>query len=149
MMGRLRMTFSLYPFLSNSCRYYGLSVWFPDVIKHLQADEYASKVQWHTNEQTEDFTFNFTLENQIHTNSVFINDRYTGLIKHNKYKCITERLRHKSVHWSRRNMGKVQEDKVLVTYDTTTVRFYAEKWIQESKHINIRNQKRFHNQATN
>lgn len=78
------MTFSVYPFLSNSCRYYGLSVWFPDVIKHLQADDYASKVQWHTNEQTEDFTFNFTLENQVHTNGVFIKDRYTSLIQGNK-----------------------------------------------------------------
>ncbi|KAF7687416.1 synaptic vesicle glycoprotein 2Ca [Silurus meridionalis] len=56
--------------------YYGLSVWFPDVIKHLQADEYALKVQRHNNEQIEDFTFNFTLENQIHTNGVFINDRF-------------------------------------------------------------------------
>ncbi len=56
-------------------RYYGLSVWFPDVIKHLQADEYASRVKIHNNERTEDFTFNFTLENQIHNNGVFINDR--------------------------------------------------------------------------
>ncbi|KAK3539011.1 hypothetical protein QTP86_023611 [Hemibagrus guttatus] len=65
--------------------YYGLSVWFPDVIRHLQADEYASKVQWHNNEQTEDFTFNFTLENQIHTNSVFINDRFINM----KFKSVT------------------------------------------------------------
>ncbi|XP_060763949.1 synaptic vesicle glycoprotein 2Ca [Neoarius graeffei] len=65
--------------------YYGLSVWFPDVIKHLQADEYASKVQWHKNEQIEDFTFNFTLENQIHINGVFINDRFIGM----KFKSVT------------------------------------------------------------
>ncbi|XP_062873745.1 synaptic vesicle glycoprotein 2Ca isoform X1 [Trichomycterus rosablanca] len=65
--------------------YYGLSVWFPDVIKHLQADEYASKVQRHSNEQTEDFTFNFTLENQIHTNGVFNNDRFV----HIKLKSVT------------------------------------------------------------
>lgn len=56
-------------------RYYGLSVWFPDVIKHLQADEYAAKVKIYNNERTEDFTFNFTLENQIHRNGLFINDR--------------------------------------------------------------------------
>ena len=56
-------------------RYYGLSVWFPDVIKHLQADDYASRVKVHNNERIEDFTFNFTLENQIHRNSVFLNDR--------------------------------------------------------------------------
>ncbi|XP_062310064.1 synaptic vesicle glycoprotein 2Ca [Osmerus eperlanus] len=56
--------------------YYGLSVWFPDVIKHLQADDYASKVKTHSNEHIEDFTFNFTLENQIHSNGLFVNDRF-------------------------------------------------------------------------
>uniref|UniRef100_A0A4W5PRS7 Synaptic vesicle glycoprotein 2Ca n=1 Tax=Hucho hucho TaxID=62062 RepID=A0A4W5PRS7_9TELE len=65
--------------------YYGLSVWFPDVIKHLQADDYASKVKIHSNEHIEDFTFNFTLENQIHTNGVFINDRFVNM----KLKSIT------------------------------------------------------------
>ncbi|XP_036791944.1 synaptic vesicle glycoprotein 2C isoform X1 [Oncorhynchus mykiss] len=59
--------------------YYGLSVWFPDVIKHLQADDYASKVKIHSNERIEDFTFNFTLENQIHTNGVFISDRFLNM----------------------------------------------------------------------
>ncbi|XP_061672004.1 synaptic vesicle glycoprotein 2Ca [Syngnathoides biaculeatus] len=59
--------------------YYGLSVWFPDVIKHLQADEYASKVQIHNSERIEDFTFNFTLENQIHKNGLFINDRFINM----------------------------------------------------------------------
>uniref|UniRef100_A0A8C9U1Z9 Synaptic vesicle glycoprotein 2C n=1 Tax=Scleropages formosus TaxID=113540 RepID=A0A8C9U1Z9_SCLFO len=66
-------------------RYYGLSVWFPDVIKHLQADEYASRVKIHNNERIEDFTFNFTLENQIHTNGVFINDRFISM----KFKSVT------------------------------------------------------------
>ena len=50
-------------------------MWFPDVIKHLQADDYASKVKTHNNEHIEDFTFNFTLENQIHSNGLFVNDR--------------------------------------------------------------------------
>ncbi|XP_054467414.1 synaptic vesicle glycoprotein 2Ca isoform X2 [Anoplopoma fimbria] len=59
--------------------YYGLSVWFPDVIKHLQADDYASKVKLHNNERIEDFTFNFTLENQIHKNGLFINDRFISM----------------------------------------------------------------------
>ncbi|XP_068562598.1 synaptic vesicle glycoprotein 2C-like [Cebidichthys violaceus] len=65
--------------------YYGLSVWFPDVIKHLQADEYASRVKIHNNERIEDFTFNFTLENQIHRNGVFLNDRFIGM----KFKAVT------------------------------------------------------------
>ncbi|XP_024131227.1 synaptic vesicle glycoprotein 2Ca [Oryzias melastigma] len=59
--------------------YYGLSVWFPDVIKHLQADEYASKVKIHNNERIESFTFNFTLENQIHKNGLFINDQFINM----------------------------------------------------------------------
>ncbi|CAG5922534.1 unnamed protein product [Menidia menidia] len=59
--------------------YYGLSVWFPDVIKHLQADEYASKVKLHNNERIEGFTFNFTLENQIHKNGLFINDQFVNM----------------------------------------------------------------------
>uniref|UniRef100_A0A4W4E2W1 Major facilitator superfamily (MFS) profile domain-containing protein n=1 Tax=Electrophorus electricus TaxID=8005 RepID=A0A4W4E2W1_ELEEL len=53
---------------SLSFGFYGLSVWFPDVIKHLQADEYASRVKIHSTERIEDFTFNFTLENQVHSN---------------------------------------------------------------------------------
>uniref|UniRef100_A0A8C7L356 Synaptic vesicle glycoprotein 2C n=1 Tax=Oncorhynchus kisutch TaxID=8019 RepID=A0A8C7L356_ONCKI len=65
--------------------YYGLSVWFPDVIHHLQSDEYASRVKTHNNERIEDFTFNFTLENQIHTNGVFVNDRFISM----KLKSIT------------------------------------------------------------
>ncbi|KAG7498360.1 synaptic vesicle glycoprotein 2C-like [Solea senegalensis] len=65
--------------------YYGLSVWFPDVIKHLQADEYASRVKIHNNERIEDFTFNFTLENQIHRNSAFLNDRFIEM----KFKAVT------------------------------------------------------------
>ncbi|XP_056146912.1 synaptic vesicle glycoprotein 2C-like [Lampris incognitus] len=65
--------------------YYGLSVWFPDVIKHLQADEYASRVKTHNNERIDDFTFNFTLENQIHRNGVFLNDRFISM----KFKAVT------------------------------------------------------------
>ncbi|XP_030598657.1 synaptic vesicle glycoprotein 2C-like [Archocentrus centrarchus] len=65
--------------------YYGLSVWFPDVIKHLQADEYASRVKIHNSEHIEDFTFNFTLENQIHRNGVFVNDRFISM----KFKAVT------------------------------------------------------------
>ncbi|NXK55182.1 SV2C protein, partial [Chauna torquata] len=56
--------------------YYGLSVWFPDVIKHLQSDEYASRVKHFRNEEVSHFVFNFTLENQIHSNGEYINDRF-------------------------------------------------------------------------
>uniref|UniRef100_A0A4W3GD22 Synaptic vesicle glycoprotein 2Ca n=1 Tax=Callorhinchus milii TaxID=7868 RepID=A0A4W3GD22_CALMI len=65
--------------------YYGLSVWFPDVIKHLQADEYASRVKRFDGERVEDFVFNFTLENQIHLNGEYIRDRFS----HMKFKAVT------------------------------------------------------------
>ncbi|TFK15727.1 Synaptic vesicle glycoprotein 2C [Platysternon megacephalum] len=65
--------------------YYGLSVWFPDVIKHLQSDEYASKVKHFNGERIVDFNFNFTLENQIHINGSYINDRFIMM----KFKSVT------------------------------------------------------------
>ncbi|XP_063151617.1 synaptic vesicle glycoprotein 2C [Candoia aspera] len=57
--------------------YYGLSVWFPDVIRHLQADEYARRGKNFTNNTVMNFDFNFTLEYQNHFNGIFINDRFT------------------------------------------------------------------------
>ncbi|XP_028661529.2 synaptic vesicle glycoprotein 2Ca [Erpetoichthys calabaricus] len=65
--------------------YYGLSVWFPDVIKHLQADEYASKMKNFTGENVANMTFNFTLENQIHINGEYTNDRFYKM----KFKSVT------------------------------------------------------------
>ncbi|KAM6111489.1 LOW QUALITY PROTEIN: synaptic vesicle glycoprotein 2C-like [Phoenicopterus ruber ruber] len=65
--------------------YYGLSVWFPDVIKHLQSDEYASRVKYFRNEEVSHFVFNFTLENQIHSNGEYINDRFIMM----KFKSVT------------------------------------------------------------
>uniref|UniRef100_A0A4W6F5T7 Synaptic vesicle glycoprotein 2Bb n=1 Tax=Lates calcarifer TaxID=8187 RepID=A0A4W6F5T7_LATCA len=54
--------------------YYGLSVWFPDMIKHLQYEEYRSKVKLFHNEKVVNFHFNFSLENQIHKEGEYIND---------------------------------------------------------------------------
>ncbi|KAM9367190.1 synaptic vesicle glycoprotein 2C [Phaethornis superciliosus] len=70
---------------SLSFGYYGLSVWFPDVIKHLQSDEYASRVKHFRNEEVSHFVFNFTLENQIHSNGQYINDRFLMM----KFKSVT------------------------------------------------------------
>ena len=50
--------------------YYGLTVWFPDMIKHLQNIEYASRTKLFTHEKVRHFTFNFTLENQIHRGEI-------------------------------------------------------------------------------
>ncbi|XP_053557360.1 synaptic vesicle glycoprotein 2C isoform X1 [Bombina bombina] len=65
--------------LTLSFGYYGLSVWFSDVIRHLQADEYALRVKIFTNDNISNYNFNFTLENQIHKNGRFINDRFVSI----------------------------------------------------------------------
>nr|XP_013811973.1 PREDICTED: synaptic vesicle glycoprotein 2A [Apteryx mantelli mantelli] len=62
-----------------SFSYYGLTVWFPDMIKHLQSIEYASRTKLFTREKVKHFTFNFTLENQIHRNGEYFNDKFIGL----------------------------------------------------------------------
>ncbi|KAG9488121.1 synaptic vesicle glycoprotein 2C [Eleutherodactylus coqui] len=65
--------------LTLSFGYYGLSVWFSDVIKHLQADEYALRVKYFYGEKISNYSFNFTLENQIHKNGEFTNDKFTSM----------------------------------------------------------------------
>nr|XP_056704236.1 synaptic vesicle glycoprotein 2C isoform X2 [Euleptes europaea] len=65
--------------------YYGLSVWFPDVIKHLQAEEYATRRKTFEFEKVTDINFNFTLENQVYSSGIFINDRFTMM----KFKSVT------------------------------------------------------------
>ncbi|XP_018429525.1 PREDICTED: synaptic vesicle glycoprotein 2A, partial [Nanorana parkeri] len=62
-----------------SFSYYGLTVWFPDMIKHLQNIEYASRTKYFANEQVISFNFNFTLENQVHKNGEYQNDKFIGL----------------------------------------------------------------------
>ncbi len=57
--------------------FYGLSVWFPDMIKHLQHEEYESKLKVFHREKVEQFHFNFSLENQVHKEGEYINDKYT------------------------------------------------------------------------
>ncbi|XP_012723103.2 synaptic vesicle glycoprotein 2B [Fundulus heteroclitus] len=59
--------------------YYGLSVWFPDMIKHLQYEEYEAKVKVFHRERVENFHFNFSLENQIHKEGEYIRDRFVGI----------------------------------------------------------------------
>ncbi|XP_074487630.1 synaptic vesicle glycoprotein 2B-like isoform X1 [Sebastes fasciatus] len=59
--------------------YYGLSVWFPDMIKHLQYEEYQSKVKVFHGERVENFHFNFSLENQIHQEGEYIHDKFISI----------------------------------------------------------------------
>ncbi|XP_033824414.1 synaptic vesicle glycoprotein 2B [Periophthalmus magnuspinnatus] len=59
--------------------YYGLSVWFPDMIKHLQYEEYEAKVKVFHKERVENFHFNFSLENQIHKEGEYIRDKFINI----------------------------------------------------------------------
>ncbi|KAL2093492.1 hypothetical protein ACEWY4_010804 [Coilia grayii] len=59
--------------------YYGLSVWFPDMIKHLQTEEYKSKVKVFHREKVKNFHFNFSLENQVHKEGEYIGDKFINI----------------------------------------------------------------------
>ncbi|XP_034845796.1 synaptic vesicle glycoprotein 2A isoform X2 [Mirounga leonina] len=62
-----------------SFSYYGLTVWFPDMIRHLQAVDYEARTKLFSGEHVEHVTFNFTLENQIHRGGQYFNDKFIGL----------------------------------------------------------------------
>ncbi|KAJ3597495.1 hypothetical protein NHX12_001018 [Muraenolepis orangiensis] len=64
---------------SMSFSYYGLTVWFPDMIKYLQKQEYASRTKTFSKERVEHVTFNFTLENQVHRQGQYFNDKFMNL----------------------------------------------------------------------
>ncbi|XP_061677106.1 synaptic vesicle glycoprotein 2A-like isoform X2 [Syngnathoides biaculeatus] len=64
---------------SMSFSYYGLTVWFPDMIKYLQKQEYASRTKVFVKEKVEHVTFNFTLENQVHRQGEYFNDKFMNL----------------------------------------------------------------------
>uniref|UniRef100_M3ZNK7 Synaptic vesicle glycoprotein 2A n=1 Tax=Xiphophorus maculatus TaxID=8083 RepID=M3ZNK7_XIPMA len=61
-------------FFKKPCSYYGLTVWFPDMIKYIQKQEYESRTKTFTKERVEHVTFNFTLENQVHRDGYYFND---------------------------------------------------------------------------
>ncbi|XP_061531290.1 synaptic vesicle glycoprotein 2A [Phycodurus eques] len=64
---------------SMSFSYYGLTVWFPDMIKYIQKQEYASRTKVFVKEKVEHVTFNFTLENQVHRQGEYFNDKFMNL----------------------------------------------------------------------
>ncbi|XP_055013361.1 synaptic vesicle glycoprotein 2A-like isoform X2 [Boleophthalmus pectinirostris] len=75
-----RTTFMLMAvWFSMSFSYYGLTVWFPDMIKYIQKQEYESRTKTFTKERVEHVTFNFTLENQIHRQGYYFNDKFLNL----------------------------------------------------------------------
>ncbi|XP_064839562.1 synaptic vesicle glycoprotein 2A-like [Oncorhynchus masou masou] len=62
-----------------SFSYYGLTVWFPDMIKYIQKQDYASRTKFFTKERVDHVTFNFTLENQVHRQGQYFNDKFINL----------------------------------------------------------------------
>lgn len=60
------------PFLCL-CRYYGLSVWFPDVIKHLQSN--VLPIEKIEREKFSNLGVNFTMANQLHMGAEYENGR--------------------------------------------------------------------------
>uniref|UniRef100_A0A8P4GSL8 Synaptic vesicle glycoprotein 2A n=1 Tax=Dicentrarchus labrax TaxID=13489 RepID=A0A8P4GSL8_DICLA len=64
---------------SSSTSYYGLTVWFPDMIKYMQKQEYSSRTKVFVKEKVEHVTFNFTLENQVHRQGEYFNDKFMNL----------------------------------------------------------------------
>uniref|UniRef100_A0AAX7VAI4 Synaptic vesicle glycoprotein 2A n=1 Tax=Astatotilapia calliptera TaxID=8154 RepID=A0AAX7VAI4_ASTCA len=75
-----RTTFMLMAvWFSMSFSYYGLTVWFPDMIKYIQKQEYESRTKTFTKERVEHVTFNFTLENQVHRQGYYFNDKFLNL----------------------------------------------------------------------
>uniref|UniRef100_A0A6Q2YNR5 Major facilitator superfamily (MFS) profile domain-containing protein n=1 Tax=Esox lucius TaxID=8010 RepID=A0A6Q2YNR5_ESOLU len=76
---RLSTLFMAIIWFTMAFSYYGLGVWFPDMIKYLQQEEYDSKVKVFHRERVEDFRFNFSLENQIHKEGEYINDKFISI----------------------------------------------------------------------
>ncbi|XP_026528809.1 synaptic vesicle glycoprotein 2B [Notechis scutatus] len=61
---------------SMALSYYGLIVWFPDMIRYYQEKTYKSERKTFESELVKDFTFDFNLRNQLYLNWTFKNDRF-------------------------------------------------------------------------
>nr|KAF6411897.1 synaptic vesicle glycoprotein 2B [Rousettus aegyptiacus] len=64
---------------SMALSYYGLTVWFPDMIRYYQDEEYKSKMKVFFGEHVYGATINFTMENQIHQHGKLVNDKFTKM----------------------------------------------------------------------
>uniref|UniRef100_A0A8C7BUU5 Synaptic vesicle glycoprotein 2B n=1 Tax=Neovison vison TaxID=452646 RepID=A0A8C7BUU5_NEOVI len=56
--------------------YYGLTVWFPDMIRYFQDEAYKSKMKVFLGEHVYGASINFTMENQIHQRGKLVNDKF-------------------------------------------------------------------------
>uniref|UniRef100_U6CUL1 Synaptic vesicle glycoprotein 2B n=2 Tax=Neovison vison TaxID=452646 RepID=U6CUL1_NEOVI len=59
--------------------YYGLTVWFPDMIRYFQDEAYKSKMKVFLGEHVYGASINFTMENQIHQRGKLVNDKFTKM----------------------------------------------------------------------
>ncbi|KAH0620079.1 hypothetical protein JD844_014659 [Phrynosoma platyrhinos] len=73
---RMNTLFLAIVWFSMALSYYGLIVWFPDMIRYYQDEAYKSREKVFYQESVKDITFNFTLENQLHKNGTYINDKF-------------------------------------------------------------------------
>ncbi|CAB1338736.1 unnamed protein product [Coregonus sp. 'balchen'] len=76
---RLQGLFLAIIWFTMAFSYHGLSVWFPDMIKYMQYEEYESKVRLFHQERVERFHFNFSLVNQIHKEGEYIHDKFMNI----------------------------------------------------------------------
>ncbi|XP_038839050.1 synaptic vesicle glycoprotein 2B-like [Salvelinus namaycush] len=76
---RLQGLFLAIVWFTMAFSYHGLSVWFPDMIKYMQYEEYESKVKLFHRERVERFHFNFSLVNQIHKEGEYVHDKFMDI----------------------------------------------------------------------
>uniref|UniRef100_A0A674BUV7 Synaptic vesicle glycoprotein 2B-like n=1 Tax=Salmo trutta TaxID=8032 RepID=A0A674BUV7_SALTR len=76
---RLQSLFLAIVWFTMAFSYHGLSVWFPDMIKYMQYEEYESKVKLFHRERVERFHFNFSLVNQIHKEGEYVHDKFMNI----------------------------------------------------------------------
>ncbi|XP_015267507.1 PREDICTED: synaptic vesicle glycoprotein 2B-like [Gekko japonicus] len=82
---RMNTLFLAIVWFTMALSYYGLIVWFPDMIRYYQEEAYKSREKNFHNEEVKHFTFNFTLENQVHKNGTYFNDKFIKM----KFKDVT------------------------------------------------------------
>uniref|UniRef100_A0A8C5D6M7 Synaptic vesicle glycoprotein 2B-like n=1 Tax=Gouania willdenowi TaxID=441366 RepID=A0A8C5D6M7_GOUWI len=76
---RLQGLFLVIVWFCMAFSYHGLGVWFPDMIKYMQYEEYESKVRVFHRERVERFHFNFSLVNQVHREGEYVHDKFANI----------------------------------------------------------------------
>ena len=61
------------------CRYYGLSIWFPEYIKKLEQEAYFRQTNWTENSTIRNAVFTTLLDNDWFHNSTFVNVTFRNI----------------------------------------------------------------------